>query len=186
MSRPVSLFLIQSLRIIELACLLSVMSFYLCCFVFISRLFCSPLLSLFIHSRFFLSSLFCLCVLSLRSSFLSNFLHPLSAPLIFCFLSVRFFFRLRDLLAARHCLSATPADKSFVPFCFGKVWRQGNCHTYFYSHHGISITIMWDLARAGPPEAPRGPCRPISSHPHITPLPSAVTLIFSYFTSAAQ
>lgn len=159
------------------------MSLYLCGFTFISRLFCFHFLVLFICLCFFLSSrsLFCLRVLSFVSNFLCPFCLCLSC--LFFSLSPRFFFsracstrsRLGIVLAQHRLIS--PLCCLVSEKCGG--WR--NCHTYFNSHHGISITIMILPCRARS-WSPLQPQRPINSHTLITPVPSAVTLIFSHFT----
>ncbi len=136
---------------------------------------------------FFLSSrsLFCLRILSFLSNFLCHFCLCLSC--LFFSLSPRFFLscdcatRSRlSIVLARHRLISSLC-RLVSEKCGG--WR--NCHTYFNNHHGISITIMILPYRARA-WSPLQPQRPISSHILITPVPSAVTLIFSLFSISSQ
>lgn len=162
------------------------MSLYLCGFVFISRLFCSHFLVLFIRlcssSLLVLCFVYVFCLSCLISSVLS-----VSLSCLFFSLSPRFFLS-RDcatrsrlgIVLARHRL-ISPLCRLVSEKCGG--WR--NCHTYFNNHHGISITIMILPYRARA-RSPLQPQRPISSHILITPVPSAVTLIFSLFSISSQ
>lgn len=144
-------------------------------------------LVLFICLCFFLSSrsLFCLCVLSFVSNFLCLFCICLSRP--FFSLSPRYFLSHDCMTCSRLCI-VLEQHRLISPLCCLVSEKCGgwrNCHTYFNNHHGISITIMILPCRARA-WSPLQPQRPINTHTLITPVPSAVTLIFSHFTISSQ